>query len=198
MILAVGNEKIYSAQQFTEIVKSSPNKELSLSILRAKDTLSITITPTSEGKIGVGISDIFNPPIEYKSFGLFASFVEAGKDCYTNISLFYSVLKKVITGKVEFAKAFGGPVRIAQIAARSAESNLLTFLNFIALLSLSLAILNILPFPVLDGGHLIIVSIEGILRREISPKVKIALQNVGFVILLLFMAFVIYNDILSF
>jgi regulator of sigma E protease len=67
-----------------------------------------------------------------------------------------------------------------------------------ALLSISLAILNILPFPVLDGGHLMFLVFEGIFRREIPVKVKLGIQKAGLVILLAFMAFVLYNDILHF
>ena len=65
------------------------------------------------------------------------------------------------------------------------------------MLSLTLAIINIFPFPVLDGGHLLIIIIEGIARREIPIKVKIAIQNAGFVIILLLMAFIIYNDLIN-
>ena len=65
------------------------------------------------------------------------------------------------------------------------------------MLSLSLAILNMLPFPVLDGGHFVIILVEGIIKRELPVKVKIAIQNAGFFILLMLMALIIYNDILS-
>ena len=71
-------------------------------------------------------------------------------------------------------------------------------MQFLAALSLSLAILNILPFPVLDGGHFVIILIEGIMTRELPIKIKIGIQNVGFVILMLLMVFIIYNDIISF
>ena len=111
--------------------------------------------------------------------------------------LTFRMLGKVISGNIEFGKAFGGPIKIAQFAAESADSGILSFLKFLALLSLSLAIINIMPFPVLDGGHLVIIVIESIIKREIPVKVKIAIQNVGFVLLLLLMAFILYNDILN-
>jgi regulator of sigma E protease len=107
------------------------------------------------------------------------------------------MLGKVISGNIEFGKAFGGPIKIAQFAAQSADSGIFSFLKFLALLSLSLAIINIMPFPVLDGGHLVIIIIESIFKREIPVKVKVAIQNVGFVLLLLLMAFILYNDILN-
>jgi regulator of sigma E protease len=107
------------------------------------------------------------------------------------------MLKNVITGKIKFNQAFGGPVKIAQYAARSADTGISSFLFFLAMLSLSLAIINILPFPALDGGHFIIILIEGIIKRELPLKVKIAIQNAGFILLLALMAFIIYSDIIS-
>ncbi|MCW8994699.1 MAG: site-2 protease family protein, partial [Psychromonas sp.] len=111
--------------------------------------------------------------------------------------LTFSVGSKVISGQVEFGKAFGGPVRIAKLAAKSADVGIESFLYFLAVLSLSLALINIMPFPVLDGGHLLMIIIETIFRREIPVKVKMAINNTGFVLLLLLMAFIIYSDILS-
>lgn len=83
------------------------------------------------------------------------------------------------------------------MATQTAELGLLTYLGFMALLSVSLAILNIL-LPALDGGHLMFLVYEGIFRREIPAKVKMGLQKAGMVLLLAFMAFVIYNDIIHF
>jgi regulator of sigma E protease len=92
----------------------------------------------------------------------------------------------------------GGPVKIAQLAKRSADNGVLEFFGFISLLSISLALLNILPFPALDGGHLFFLVYEAVFRREIPGKVKIAIQQAGFILLLVFMAFVIYNDVVNF
>ena len=88
-------------------------------------------------------------------------------------------------------------MRIAQLAAKSADVGFESFLFFIAVLSLSLALINIMPFPVLDGGHLLMIIIETVTRREIPVKVKIAINNTGFILLLLLMLFIIYNDIIS-
>jgi regulator of sigma E protease len=109
----------------------------------------------------------------------------------------FSVAGKVVGGQVEFGKVFGGPVRIAQLSAKSAEAGFESFLFFLAVLSLSLALINIMPFPVLDGGHLLMIIFETITRREIPVKIKVAINNTGFILLLLLMVFIIYNDILS-
>ena len=104
--------------------------------------------------------------------------------------------RKIIKGDIPFSKAVGGPVKIAQYAGQSAEGGLFSFLGFMAMLSITLAIINILPFPALDGGHFVFLVYEAIFRRPVSHKIQIVVQNVGFVILMLFMAFVVYNDII--
>jgi regulator of sigma E protease len=164
---------------------------------RGKDTVKLSVTPDAKGLIGVGL--VINPkaPVEFKTYGFFDSFYYGWQDIVNMTDLTFSMVGKVIGGKVAFGKAFGGPVKIAQLAAKSADTGFLNFLFFLALLSLSLAIINIMPFPVLDGGHLIIILIEGIIKKEIPIKIKVAIQNTGFVILLLLMAFIIYNDIMN-
>jgi regulator of sigma E protease len=116
----------------------------------------------------------------------------------TTSVLFLSNLYQIATGKASLSKSMGGPIKIAQMAKRSADNGLLDFMGLIALLSISLALLNILPFPALDGGHLFFLIYEAVFRREIPTKVKIALQQAGFILLLVFMAFVIYNDVVNF
>jgi regulator of sigma E protease len=112
--------------------------------------------------------------------------------------LLFRQIGLLITGKVSFTQSVGGPIRIAQVATQSAEMGATAFLGTLALLSVSLALLNILPFPALDGGHLVFIVYEGLFRREIPVKVKLALQKAGIALLLLFMAFVLYNDIVHF
>lgn len=188
---------IYSHKQVTEIIKGNPETELPIVILRGNDTLSFSVTPGEDGMIGIGIGSRFTGESFYKTSGFFESFYLGLLDIVQMTDLTFNMLGKVFTGKIEFGKAFGGPVKIAQYAAKSADSGMSSFLYFLALLSLSLAILNIMPFPVLDGGHLIVILIEGITKREIPVKIKIAIQNTGLIILLLLMAFIIYNDILT-
>jgi regulator of sigma E protease len=193
----INNIRIYSHEQATKIIKGNSGTELSIAILRGKDTLSFSVTPGEDGMIGIGIASGFTGESYYKTSGFFESFYLGWLDIVKMTDLTFNMLGKVFTGKIEFGKAFGGPVKIAQYAAKTADSGVSSFLYFLALLSLSLAILNIMPFPVLDGGHLIIILIEGITKREIPVKIKIAIQNTGLIILLLLMAFIIYNDIIS-
>jgi len=198
IVLNLAGKSIYNSTDAIDLISSNKNKNLPVQVKREDDTVNLAVTPNAEGKIGVSIGHAYTGEVDYKSMGLFEAawggFTDIGK--YT--ALTFSMIKKVIYGNVEFSSAFGGPVKIAQFAAKSADTGFMAFVFFLAMLSLSLAIINILPFPVLDGGHLVIILIEGwILQREIPLKVKVAIQNTGFVILLLFMAFIIYNDIIS-
>jgi regulator of sigma E protease len=197
VLIALNDVPIYSRQQATEIIKANKNQTIISTIQRNGDSLNISITPNESGVIGVFFYSKFEGPTKYKSYGFFESVYYGWKDIEKVTALTFSMVGKVFSGNVEVGKAFGGPIKIAQIAAKSADTGIASFLYFLALLSLSLAIINIMPFPVLDGGHLVMILIEAIIRREIPIKIKMAIQNTGLVILLLLMAFIIYNDIIS-
>lgn len=197
VFLRLNGHKIYSVQQTIEIISGHKNTTMPLVVKRGQDTVQLSVTPDASGLIGVGLVTNPDAPVEFQTYGFFDSFYYGWLDIVRVTDLTFNMVGKVIGGQVAFGKAFGGPVKIAQLAAKSADTGFLNFLFFLALLSLSLAIINIMPFPVLDGGHLIIILIEGITKREIPIKVKVAIQNTGFVILLVLMAFIIYNDIVN-
>ncbi len=197
ILLEMNSIPLHSGEQAIDIIHQNKSKTIQLVVLRDKDTLNMAVTPGSDGMIGVGIGTVFLGKVEFKKYGFFESFYYGWLDIVKVTDLTFAMAGKVFNGQIAFGKAFGGPVKIAQYAAKSADYGFATFMNFLAYLSLSLAIINILPFPVLDGGHLLIIIIEAIFKREIPIKVKIAVQNVGFVILLLLMAFIIYNDIMT-
>ncbi|MGE5496633.1 MAG: RIP metalloprotease RseP [Syntrophothermus sp.] len=196
-ILSINNQKIASDAQTTFLISNNKEKEIPITVLRGQDTVSLTVKPDKAGKIGILLSAQFTGKVDFRRQGFTESFANGAGDIIKNTRLFFTMISNVISGNVEFSSAFGGPVKIAQYAARSAENGIATFIFFLGTLSLSLAILNILPFPVLDGGHFVIILIEGLIKREIPVKVKVAIQNAGFVILLLFMAFILYNDFIS-
>ena len=197
ILLEINKEKIYGVQQTIQIISGHKNISMPVIVGRGKDSVTLSVTPDEKGLIGVGLVNNPKAPVEFRTYGFFDSFYYGWQDIVNMTELTFSMVGKVIGGQVAFGKAFGGPVKIAQLAAKSADTGFLNFLFFLALLSLSLAIINIMPFPVLDGGHLIIILVEGIIKKEIPVKVKIAIQNTGLVILLLLMAFIIYNDIMN-
>ncbi len=197
ILLSINKEPVKSVQDVIRIVSSHKEQTIPVTLVRAADTLTLNVTPNMEGLIGVSLSETYTGKVSYRRYGFFEAFEQSVKNIRDYTVLTYTMLKKVIKGDIAFGSAFGGPVKIAKFAAKSAESGIISFLYFLAALSLSLAIINIIPFPGLDGGHLVIVLIEAVLRRELSIKVKMAIQNIGFVLLLLLTAIIIYNDIIS-
>ncbi len=197
LILSLDSISIKESGQITEVIAASTDKSIPIVLLRDKDTIRTTVKPAMDGKIGISHTVAYVGEIEYRTYGFFESIPLAITRAKDFTVIFFSMMKKVFTGKIAFKDAFGGPVKIAQYAASSADSGGVSFLYFLAMLSLNLAIINILPFPVLDGGHIVIILLEGIFKRELPLKVKMIIQNIGFALLLLLMAFIIYNDVIS-
>lgn len=197
VLFFVNDKEVFTSNQVIDIVSANAEEEISVKVKRNDEDVILNVIPGEDGKIGVALNFTFLGDVQYKTYGFFESIYYGWLDIVTMTKLTFNMLGKVFTGSIEFGKAFGGPVKIAQFAAKSADTGIASFLIFLALLSLSLAIINIMPFPVLDGGHLVIILIEAAIKREIPIKVKIAIQNVGFVLLLMLMAFIIYNDIIS-
>ncbi len=198
VIAALNGIPVFTSRQVVNIISGNPGKEVMIEWKRGAETFHGTIVPDTDGKIGIQISSVYLGPTVYTSYDLFGAFREALNDVKTTTLVITKSVWQIITGKISLPRSVAGPIRIAQMATTSAEGGAINFFNFVALLSMSLAILNILPFPALDGGHLLFLLIEAVFRREIPHRVKITLQQVGFILLLAFMAFVIYNDIINF
>jgi len=196
-ILAVnGNPVHFSA--LSEIIQKNAGKEITITWKHQNEIKEAKVTPTEEGRIGVMLEMGYTGPQVHENYGLIEALPISIREVYGTTKLFLVNISQIIVGKVSFSKSVGGPIKIAQLANRSAESGAVSFLGFVALLSVSLALLNILPFPGLDGGHLMFVLFEAIFRRPVPDKVKIVLQQVGITLLLVLMIFVIYNDIVNF
>lgn len=198
VLLAINGTSLNSIKQTIETIASNKSQAVTITVLRDKDTVNLSATPGTDGKLGIMLGGYaFLGQTERITQGFMGSIVHGATDLVKTVNLTFVMFKRVFTGDIAFGKAFGGPIKIAQFAAKSADNGISSFLMFIGLLSLSLAILNILPIPALDGGHLVMILIEGMIKRELPIKVKIAIQNTGFVLLLLLMAFILYNDFLS-
>jgi len=196
IITEVNGTRIDHSQYFVDLLKANWDKNIDLKWLRNGKEMSGTVHPDSDSTIGVGVGQ-FTGIIKDIKFNVITAVPEGFKDLYNyGIVLFLKSMWKIIKGDIAFSKAVGGPIRIAQYAGQSAEGGVLSFLGFMAMLSITLAIINILPFPALDGGHFVFLLYEAIFRKPVSHKVQIVVQNVGFVILMLFMVYVVYNDIM--
>ena len=196
-ILAVNGVRV-SYGSLSELVKAHADKEIVLAWKRGDRRMEKKVTPTHEGRIGISLDAGYTGTVLHLQYGLFEALPVGIRDVTLTSQLFLANIYQIIAGKASFSKSMGGPVKIAQMANRSAENGLAAFLGFLALLSISLALLNILPFPALDGGHLVFLAYEGIFRKEIPDNIKIGIQSAGFFLLLAFMAFVVYNDVVNF
>jgi regulator of sigma E protease len=196
-IIAV-NEVPVSAGVLPEVIRANKGKEVLLAWTRGEQKMIAKVTPNSEGRIGIQIASVYQGPFKRQQYGFFEALPAGIQELKFTSVLFLSNIYQLVVGKASLSKSMGGPIKIAQMAKRSADSGFIEFFGFIGLLSISLALLNILPFPALDGGHLVFLAYEAVFRREVPSKVKIIIQQAGFILLLVFMAFVLYNDVINF
>jgi regulator of sigma E protease len=188
----------FNDKKVSEIVHESAGKPLLIEWRRGSEIMTGTTVPTAEGRIGISFGFAYTGPIAKMHYSFLGALPEGISDIVAYTKLSAQQIWQIVTGKRAFSQSVGGPVKIAQMATQSAEMGIVTYLGFMALLSISLAVLNIIPFPALDGGHLFYLIYEWIFRREIPAKIRMGLQRIGFALLLAFMAFVLYNDIVNF
>jgi regulator of sigma E protease len=132
-----------------------------------------------------------------KKYGVIGSTIAGFKESYKLLAITLEFLYKLVAGKAS-PKSLGGPIMIAHVAGEAAKTGLAELIYFMGFLSLQLGILNLLPIPVLDGGHLLFFGIEAIHGKPPSIKTREIAQQIGLVILLILMVYVVYNDILRY
>ncbi len=192
IILSINGEAVFR-DRFVEVVESSPEVELEFLVDRNGEHKTLNITPKREGDVGkIGIGHIPNSLI--KKFGLFKAIGESVK---FNVNLAFMVidfLKDLITGEAS-AKQLGGPLEIANFSYAALRAGFMAMVRWIAFFSLQLGIINLFPIPVLDGGQIMVLGLEGLFRRDFSPKVKQVIMQIGFAIFIVLIVFVLLNDI---
>lgn len=204
LILSADNIVIKDWLQLVDIVKSHPNVTISLKIERDGVELPINIIPKSvqinqklEGKIGASVSVpedlIKSVSVKYSLSPLQAIPVSLETTWYYSVTTI-KMMGKMLIGKTSVDN-LSGPISIAQYAGQSASMGLVAFMKFMALLSVSLGILNLLPIPVLDGGHLLFFIIEGIKGSPVSEKIQSFFQQVGMLFLMGLMALAMVLDV---
>lgn len=198
IIVAVNAAPVASIEGFRQDVSQNAGKPMALTVKREANLVQKTVTPGTDGLIGVQIEAIYQGPTKRVR----SSLPEALGMGYKETSYFttqtFAMVGRLFTGKAKFRESIGGPLMIAQLAKKQAASGLGDYLRLLAMISVALACMNILPIPALDGGHLVFIVIEGIIRREVPMKIRVAVQQVGFAVLLLFFVFVFYNDATKF
>jgi regulator of sigma E protease len=201
-IATINQTAISNWDEMAEQINTSQGRALSLSVRRDDQTLEMEIVPelrTTTNILGekierhvIGITWSGETDSRKLSFpgAISQSFVQA----YRVLELMVVILSKVITGDIS-TDTIGGPIMIAQMAGDQAEAGVGNLIWFIAIISINLAIINLLPIPVLDGGHLLFFMIEAVKGSPVSIKVREVAQQVGLLILILLMILVIYNDV---
>lgn len=197
-VVAANQHEINYWNQLVGHIKAAEG-ELMLTVERDLQRFTIPVTPDPEtGMIGIAAPvprDVFQ--IEHIEYSLPASFVFAVNKSGETITGILQGLGKMIRGDISLRNNLGGPVAIASVTKEATESRgWLGFWEITAFLSITLAIMNMLPIPALDGGHFLFLVYEGITRREPSPKVRMGLQQLGFIFLITLIILVTFNDIL--
>ncbi len=184
---------------FSELRNALAGKEaqpIEVIVLRDADTLSFNFDTDSSGKMGVNplLGEFFPFDTVHYSFG--QALVQGPKDAFNVLITNIRGIRNLFRKDVDASKSVMGPIQIATTYRRATEAGgLRGFLSLTGILSMVLAFVNILPIPALDGGHVLFLLIEGVTRREPSPKVRIIAQQVGMIFILGLMLLIIFNDV---
>jgi regulator of sigma E protease len=199
-VTRVDDKPVATWGDFVRLVQQSPGVPMRLEIERGAERVALSVTPEALRAGGRQIGRIGAAPQDGEKFfmrvshGPGAALVKAVAKTY-EISVFsLKMLGKMLLGEISW-KHLSGPVTIADFAGQSAQMGWLSYLTFLALISISLGVLNLLPIPLLDGGHLMYYAIEIVKGRPVSERAMELGQRVGLALLLVMMAFAFYNDL---
>ncbi|MFZ5722576.1 MAG: RIP metalloprotease RseP [Pseudomonadota bacterium] len=208
-LLRVDGREIRGAPAWVDAVRSAPGRALAVEVARGGDVLTITLVPAvrlvdgrATGYAGVGSGGKVTLrfpedwPEEYRRevrFGPLQAIAEAVRNTWERSELTVVMIGKMISGALS-TDSIGGPLTIAHGASVTMSIGPAAFLDFLALVSITIGILNLLPVPVLDGGHLLFYAVEAVRGRPLSERVQIAATQVGLFMLLALMALALFND----
>ncbi len=200
IIVSINGSQNQDYLDMLNLIKENPGTELTLEIRRGEETLSVNVTPLfdpEKNRAEVGISFVpgfLDMEMVTKRYGPLVALKKGSQELIKWTGLTFSVLWKLIRGKFSL-RHLGGPITIVRFAGQAAQSGMTALLQFVAILSLQLAILNVLPIPVLDGGHLAFLVIESIIGKPVSPKKQEMAYRIGFGILVFLILVVSFYDL---
>lgn len=205
-VLAVDGTPVATWQDFVEVVRAMPEQRIDVQLRRGEQTLALAVTPAGEkddqgivrGRLGIGVKEqkLDYPPsyrrsIEHgplEAVGL--AFAKTG----ALIGFTLDSMAKMVQGLIS-VNNLSGPITIAKVAGQTAAMGWEALIGFMALLSVSLGVLNLLPIPVLDGGHLVYYALEGVMGRPVSERMQMLGVRIGIVMLMSLMLLAIFNDL---
>jgi regulator of sigma E protease len=196
LLITVDNMPVESISTVQQAIVRSAGKPVELGIMRNNQLADVSVTPAASKNpklpwmIGIG----FRMPVKMVKLGLMPAIAESLRFNRQNATMIFEVLRSIVARRVS-PKTLSGPIGIAQLSSEAAQQGPSSFLGLMAVVSLNLAIFNLLPIPILDGGTLLLLIIEMLLQREVSLQVKETVFKLGFVFLMMIVVFVIYNDI---
>ena len=206
-ILALDGVTIVNAQQWVGLIRDNPGKTITLRVLRGDSEIELGVTPRSRSEDGetfgfIGVRTRIEVPDEIRRemtvverHGPVDGLLESLDKTWRTTWLTLRVLGKLVTGEASF-RNLSGPITIAHYAGITARIGLEPFLGFLAIISISLGVLNLLPVPMLDGGHLFYYFIEVFKGSPVSEQTEIIGQKIGILLLFCLMSIAIYNDLL--
>ena len=201
LVISADGEEIEDWVQWVDYVQAHPKQKISIKIKRENGYLNMELTPNektrNDGTL-IGFIGASTRPVEgvfgKESYSVLPAFLKGIEKTWGMSWLTLRLLGKMITGQAS-VKNLSGPISIAQYAGDSAQSGVATFLWFLGIVSVGLGVLNLLPIPLLDGGHLLYYAVEFFKGSEVSESTQIIGQQIGFTLLLGLMILVFYNDI---
>lgn len=193
-ITSVNGKPVTSLGAFAEISDKAKTQPIVLGIARGTEQLTVTVAPSAEEKLSVlrGIA----PPSKRIKLSLIPALKYSVEENWKMLRMAASALARLFRPEGS-VKELSGPINIARISGMVVQEGWLPTMLLMAMISLQLGVMNLLPIPVLDGGHIMILLIEGIARRDLSLRVKERIQQVGFAALATLMIVVIYNDVIT-
>jgi regulator of sigma E protease len=197
IVLSANGQRVRSTPKLHDIITGSNGKPVQIEYSRNGQLGNVAITPTQSAVEGadkwmIGVS--LEPRVVFVSLSLPQALVESVKQNAKSATFIYGFLRGIVERRMS-PKSLAGPIGIAQQSGEAAREGPTAYLGLAAMLSLNLAIVNLLPIPILDGGVILVLLVEMFMRRDLSLRVKEAALKLGFVFLMAVVAFAIYNDI---
>ncbi len=190
-ILAIDGKPIRSFSEIPPVVAAAGSRALTFRLWRDGKTLEVAITPRDSGvgpKVGIAQKMVI------KKFGPLTAVGEAVRSTWEMTRQTFDVVVRLLTAQIS-PRTMMGPLGIAQASGDAARSGLAPLLSLVAMISLQVGILNLFPLAPLDGGHLAILAVEGMVRRDLNPMVKNWIMNAGAAVIFLLIGLVLYSDV---